>query len=78
MFGEYDYIDIEDRKSHEYKGVFISAQYAQEVKEFLDEKLDTQKQQKLDEIMQFAGILSGATNNMNAQEIKAKKIQETK
>jgi hypothetical protein len=23
MFGEYDYIDIEDRKSHEYKGVFI-------------------------------------------------------
>ena len=26
MFAEYDYIDIEDRKSHEYKGVFVSAE----------------------------------------------------
>jgi len=55
MFGEYDYIDIEDRKSHEYKGVFISAQYADDVKKFLEEKLNKAKQAKLDRIMQFAG-----------------------
>ena len=55
MFSEYDYIDIEDRKSHEYKGVFISAQYADEVKVFLEKKLAKEKQKKLNAIMQFAG-----------------------
>ena len=55
MFSEYDYIDIEDRKSHEYKGVFISARYADEVKAFLEKKLAKEKQKKLDAIMQFAG-----------------------
>ncbi len=73
---DYDYIDIEDRKSHEYKGVLISAKYADEVKAFLKKKIAKEKQQRLEEIMQFAGILSGATDNMSAQEIKAKKIQE--
>ena len=55
MFSEYDYIDIEDRKSHEYKGVFISAQYADEVKVFLEKKLAKEKQKKLNVIMQFVG-----------------------
>ena len=35
----YDYIDIEDQKSHEYKGVFVSQAYAEDVKVFLDEKI---------------------------------------
>jgi len=73
---EYDYIDIEDRKSHEYKGVLISAKYADDVKAFLEKKIAKEKQKKLDEIMQFAGILSDATENMSAQEIKAKKMRE--
>ena len=73
---EYDYIDIEDRKSHEYKGVLISAKYADDVKAFLEKKIAKEKQKRLDEIMQFAGILSGATENMSAQEIKAKKMRE--
>jgi len=54
-FGEYDYIDIEDRKSHEYKGVFISAKYADEVKQFLEKKIAKEKQTLLDEIEKFAG-----------------------
>ena len=45
----------EDKKSHEYKGVFISAQYSDEVKKFLEKKLATKKQKKLDKFMQFAG-----------------------
>ena len=57
MFSEYDYIDIEDRKSHEYKGVFISARYADEVKAFLEKKLAKAKQEKLDRIMKFAGTV---------------------
>jgi len=78
MMGQYDYIDIEDRKSHEYKGVLISAKYADMVKAFLEEKVKKERQKRVDGIMQFAGILSGATENMSAQEIKAKKIKETK
>jgi len=52
---DYDYIDIEDRKSHEYKGVLISAKYADEVKRFLEKKLAKEKQEKLDRIMKYAG-----------------------
>ncbi len=55
MLGEYDYVDIEDRKSHEYKGVFVSAKHADEVKAFLDKKLAKEKQEKIDKLMQFAG-----------------------
>jgi len=55
MFAEYDYIDIEDKKSHEYKGVFISSKYADEVKQFLEKKLAKEKQILLDEIEAFAG-----------------------
>jgi len=52
---EYDDIDIEDRKSHEYKGVFVSAKYAEEVKRFLEEKLAKERQEKLERIMKYAG-----------------------
>lgn len=55
IFAEYDYIDIEDRKSHEYKGVFISSKYADDVKKFLEKKIAKEKQVLLDEITKFAG-----------------------
>jgi hypothetical protein len=51
ILDEYDYVDIEDKKTHEYKGMFISSKYAKEFKKFLDEK----KQEKLDRLRQFAG-----------------------
>ncbi|MEA3492211.1 MAG: hypothetical protein U9R27_09955 [Campylobacterota bacterium] len=70
---EYDYIDIEDKKTKEYKGLLISAQYADEIKAFLENKLQLERQKELDEIMQFAGIASGDTENMTVQEIKEKK-----
>jgi hypothetical protein len=54
---DYDYIDIEDRKSHEYKGVLISAKYADEVKRFLEKKLAKEKQERIDEIMQYVGTV---------------------
>lgn len=78
MFGEYDYIDIEDRKSHEYKGVFISAQYADEVKKFLEKKFAKEKQEKLDRIMEFAGkgSIYKRFENLTASEIREKKAQE--
>jgi hypothetical protein len=78
MFGEYDYIDIEDRKSHEYKGVFISAKYADDVKKFLEKKLDKEKQEKLDRIMKFAGkgSIHKRFENLTSSQMREKKAKE--
>ena len=73
MFGEYDYINIEDKKSHEYKGVFISSKYADIVKDFLKKEIIKDKKNKLDDIMPFAGIMDGETNNLSMQELKSHK-----
>jgi len=76
MMGDYDYIDIEDRKAHDYKGVFIPAKYAEDVKKYLEKKIAEERQARVDEVMKFAGMLSGETNNMTAQEIKAAKAKK--
>jgi len=76
MFSEYDYINIEDKKSNEYKGVFISSKYADKVKAFLEKEIAKEKQKKLDEIMQFAGIMDGDTENLTIQELKSKKEEK--
>jgi len=54
---EYDYIDIEDRKSHDYKGVFVSAKYADEVKKFLEKRLEEERKNRVEDIMRFAGTV---------------------
>jgi len=69
----YDYINIEDKKTKEYKGLLISSKYADLIKAFLKNKIEEERQNELDEIMQFAGIASGDTENMTVQEIKAQK-----
>jgi len=76
--GEYDYIDIEDRKSHEYKGVLISAKYADDVKAFLKKKIAKEKQKRFDEIMQFAGSveLEDRFRGKTAKEIRGMIAEE--
>lgn len=69
----YDYIDIEDKKTHEYKGLFVSPKFANDIKKYLEKKISQEKQNEFDEIMQFSGILNGETKNMTSQEIKAAK-----
>ena len=76
MFGAYDYINIEDKKSNEYKGIFISSKYAEIVKEFLNKEILKQKKKKLNDIMQFAGMMDGDTNNRTIQELKSNKDVE--
>ncbi len=74
MLKDYDYINIEDKKTKEYKGLLVSIKYADEIRELLDKKVMAERQKELDEIMQFAGIFDGETNNMTMQELKASKI----
>ncbi len=76
MLADYDYIDIEDKKSKEYKGVFISKKYAKEVKVFLNKKLAAEKKQRLANLLAFSGIADGDTDNMTIQELKAQKASK--
>ena len=79
ILAEHDYIDVEDKKTHEYKGVFVSAIYADEIKAFLDKKIIAEKKRKLDAIMRFSGVAEGEYGEMSVQELtslKRKKYDE--
>ena len=52
----YDYVDIEDKKTKEYKGIFISSKYANEYKEFLDNK-KLKKEQEWLAMQKFIGTM---------------------
>ena len=69
----YDYIEIEDKKSHKKRGLFVSQKYAKDIEKILKKRISKEKKIELDSIMKFAGILNGKTNNMTIQELKAMK-----
>jgi len=75
---DYDYIDIEDKKSHKYKGVFVPEQYAMEVKEFIDQKLLMKKQKQKSSILECAGIADGDIGEKSIQELKTDKKEKYK
>jgi len=66
----HDYIDVEDKKTHEYKGLFVSADHAEMVKKFIDRKIRQKQQSELDEVLQFVGIADGDSNDMRAKEMR--------
>ena len=53
MLDGYDY--VEDKKTHEYKGLFISLKYADEFKAFLEDKISKELEKKLNRIKRYAG-----------------------
>ena len=53
----YDYLEIEDKKTHQSKGIFVPAKYADEFKEYLEKRLEKERQEYLDEIMPFVGSI---------------------
>ena len=54
---DYDYVEIEDKKTHNLKGLFVSNKYAQEFKKFIDAQRSKEHQEKLDRVMQYVGKL---------------------
>jgi hypothetical protein len=66
---QYDFIDIEDKKTGQYRGVFVSYQYADDVKAFLTKK----QKQKVSKIMKFSGMADGLFDDETVQSIKSKK-----
>ena len=74
----HDYIDVEDKKTHEYKGLFVSPKYADEFKIFLKDKISKELQKQLDEIDKFAGKgrVHERFNNLTGSEIREKIARE--
>ena len=72
MLEDYDFVEIEDKKTHKLKGAFISSRLLGDVKEIIEKKEKERKQKRLDDIMQFVGIVDGDFGDMTAQDIKAK------
>ncbi|MEA3363530.1 MAG: hypothetical protein U9Q61_09745 [Thermodesulfobacteriota bacterium] len=73
ILDEHDYVDIEDKRSHSYKGLFVAPKYAQELKAYLDKKIQSDKNNALHEIMQFAGSAKGEFDNKSIQELTTEK-----
>ena len=72
MLDDYDFVEIEDKKTHKRKGMFVSEKYVDEVKEMLDKKISREKQRKIDEIMKFAGKfeIDDRFKELDADELK--------
>jgi len=78
LLEQYDYVDVEDKKTHEYKGLFISPKYADEFKKYLDKKISKEKQDMLDRIDKFAGkgTIHERFKNLTGREIREKIARE--
>ncbi len=71
LLDRYDMIEIEDKKSHKLKGVFVSSKYAQAVEHFIAKKQEQEIQEKLDALERFAGSGTGLFGELSIQKIKA-------
>jgi len=69
----YDYVDIEDKKTHEYKGLFLSPAYAKEFKAYLETKRAQEKNEKLLRLRTYAGkgSIDEKYEGLNVKEIRA-------
>jgi hypothetical protein len=69
---EYDYVNIEDKKTHKRKGLIVSNQYADEVEKYLKKIIAKKQQQDIDDIMQFAGSINidAKYDNMTSSELR--------
>lgn len=77
-FEHYDFVRIEDKKTKENKGLIISSQYAKQVEEIISKLVRQKEQQKLDDIMQFAGSfeMEDRFKDLSYKEIRKKIAQE--
>ena len=69
---EYDYVNIEDKKTHQRKGLIVSNQYADEVEKYLKKIIAKKKQQRIDKIMKMAGTIKmdEKYKDMNSKELR--------
>jgi hypothetical protein len=68
----YDYVEIEDKKTHVLKGLFVSAELLNDVKAFIDAKLQTKQRDEIDDMMQLMGkgSIDKRFESMSARELR--------
>jgi len=78
ILDDYDYVEIEDKKTHKVKGLFVSEKFLDDVMEFLEAKKAAEIQEQLDEIRQFAGKgkIHERFNGLTSREIREKIAKE--
>jgi len=78
ILDEYDYVEIEDKKTHKVKGMFVSEKFLDDVREFLENKKAKEIQDKLDEIKRFSGNMEieERFRDLSYKEIRKKIAQE--
>ena len=55
LMNEYSFVEIEDKKSKTLKGAFVSSEYLQEVKKFIEKKEEEKKAKRMEGIMKYVG-----------------------
>jgi hypothetical protein len=78
LLEQYDYVDVEDKKTHEYKGLFISPKYADEFKKYLNKKITQEKIERIDKLMHFVGkgSIKEEFKHLSSREIREKVAKE--
>ena len=77
---DYDYVEIEDKKTKQFRGVFLSEKMAKEFKKYLEEKKQKKIQEKLDAIENIVQSVNSSANPFLEQFDKddPKVLQKTK
>jgi hypothetical protein len=70
---QHDYVDVVDKRTHIYRGLFVSPRYAEEFKAYLARKIKIEKRESLDDIMQFAGMSDRQFGEKSVQKLTAEK-----
>ena len=78
ILDEYDYVEIEDKKTHKLKGMFVSEKLLDDVKKFLEDKKAKEIQEQLDDIKRFAGKgkIYKRFDGLTSREIREKVAKE--
>ena len=77
---DYDYVEIEDKKTKQFRGVYLSEKMAKEFKKYLEEKRQKKIQDKLDAIKNIVQYVNTSKNPFLEQFDKddPKVLQKTK
>ena len=75
---KYDYVEIEDKKTKEPKGMFISARLAKELKDIIEKKAKERKKRQQSFIDRYVGSfeVEDRFKDKTIQEIKEMKARE--
>jgi len=70
----YDFVEVENKKTREYKGIFISPKYAAEFKQFLEARKKQEIDEKLRRIRKYAGKgkIEEGFNRLSSNQIREK------